>query len=98
MNNGRKILGATLIGLGILADSREARIGLALTGAAVLYPKETMQILEGVKNELNKSSRQYSTLRPAPVAPAVVKNEVGLIRRFGKWSARQFDSFCKWIY
>ena len=62
----RKIIGATLIGLGILSDSKETRFLSGLFALAILFPDETVKVLNTMKTLIEKESKKPSCLKPSP--------------------------------
>ena len=102
MSTERKIIGATLIALGMLSDSKSARIGLGLAGTAVLFPKESLQVIDAIKMGLEKETKRPAQ-QPAQSHPAMVieknpENKIGLIRKFIRWNKDVAIQFWKWIY
>lgn len=84
MTTERKLLGATLLGLAVLTNSKEARVLLGVTGAAVLFPEHTKLVASEIANAFKvPETKSAATVIVVPVVAEKEKQpeNVGLLRR-----------------
>lgn len=88
MTTEQKLLGATLLGLAILTNSKEARLVLGVTGAAVLFPEHTKLVANEIANTFKATeAKSGATVIFVPVVSEKEKQPetIGLLRRFWKY-------------
>lgn len=103
MSAERKILGVALIGLGLISKDKVARFGLSALGLTVMFPKETMEVIDiagktFAKKKSDGSKPDKNDVRVTSAQQAAVVEQVGVIRRFGNWCVRSANNFWKWLW
>jgi len=104
-NKTQKVIGASLIGLAILSDSKQVRVALGIAATAVLFPQQTAKVVDVIRRESIASNKRSTQAEPSQLRTIQVSGyesgkgaQVGLIRSFAKKSKACIVSFCKWIW